>query len=1036
MIVTNYAIKFRVAVFVFAAVIAVMGTISYITLPREGSPDITIPYVFVTAPYEGVAPAEIENLVTIPMEKKFNDLENVKEMTSTSSEGLAIVVIEFTPKENLNTALQRVKDKIDLAKPDLPSDLDEPIVDVINFSTEWPIITIALSGDLRPERLKMLGEDLQDEIEAIPGIKSAEVYGTREREIRVEVDPQRLVAYRLTLGAVMRAIAAENRTVSAGNLEMTGGKFQVRVPGEFKLVSELSGIVVGVRNGQPIYLADVASVTDTYKDLTSISRINGKPCVSLQVKKRSGENTVRLAKEIKGILAKFTLPPGVVVTVTGDMSEWIADMLAELENNVFSGFLLVVVVLFVFMGRSNSFFVAMAIPLSMLLSFAILNAQGATLNFIMLFALVIATGMLVDNAVVIVENIYRLRCSGLSRMEAARRGAAEVAWPVTTSTLTTVAAFWPLLNWPDIMGQFMRYLPRTLIITLLASLFVALVINPAISSFYISDKQKKGDEPERHPFLDRYERFLRAALHHRALVVVFGLLFFVLTAQLYGRLGRGIELFPSTDPRSASINISYPQGTNIEKTDETLRALEQKLYKYEDIKFFLATAGAAGGRGFHGGGGSGTQLGNIYIEFKDAAERKENSLELVEKIRRDVGKIPGAEVTVEREKEGPPTGAPISIEVSGEDFETLSSLAGEIQRAIGDVPGVVDIKDDLEEARPEFQFRVDRKRAALLGLDTDTIAGFLRSSIYGAESSKFRAGEDEYDITVRLPEADRSSANLLSQVFIPLENGQTVPLTSLGEVVYTGGRGDITRKDQKRVVTVTGDIEQRSVDAILADIRAAVGKLTLPLGYAVTYAGENEDIKENSAFLSKAFGIAVALIAVILVIEFNSAILPALIMISVVLSMIGVMWGLMLCRMRFGIIMTGLGVISLAGVVVNNSIVLIDCILQKRTEGMDAMEAAIAAGRQRLRPVLLTAGTTVLGLIPMAVGWSLEIHSWPPKFVAGAESSQWWAPMAVAIIFGLALATLLTLIQVPVMYTLVDRVIMGFRKKIHSEEHV
>ena len=1020
MIVTNYAIKFRIAVFVFVIALAIMGIISYVQVPREGAPDITIPYVFVTAPYEGVAPSEIENLVTIPLEKQFNDLENVKDITSTSSEGLSLTVIEFTPKEDLNNALQRVKDKIDLAAPDLPRDLDEPMVEVINFSTDVPILTIALSGNTSIERLKMLAEDMQDDIENITGVKQATIYGTREREIRAEIDPDRLATYHLSLGTVMQAIARENRTVSAGNIEMTGGKFQVRVPGEFKLVSDMRKVVIAVRDGQPIYLTDVAKLTDTFKDMTSISRINGKPCVTLQIKKRSGENTVRLVKQIKQLLVGFLLPPGVDMTITNDQSTWIAAMLEELENNVVSGFVLVVVVLFIFMGRTNSVFVGLAIPLSMLISFIVLYASGQTMNFIVLFSLVMATGMLVDNGIVIVENIYRLRCSGLSRMEAARQGAAEVAWPVTTSTLTTVAAFWPLLYWPNIMGQFMSYLPKTLIITLFSSLFVALVVNPAICSFYISEKKKIDDGTERHPFLDAYERLLRAALMHRGLILLFGFALLILTMQVYGRLGRGIELFPNVEPRSANINVAFPQGTNIEKTDETLKGFEQKLVKYEDIKFYVTTVGATGGQGFSSGSG-GTHVGNIYVEFKDKEDRKENSLALVEKIRDDIGLVAGADVTVDREKEGPPTGAPVSIEVAGEDFDVLSDLASEITRAVRDIPGVVDLRDNLEEARPEFQFRVDRERAALLGLDTDSIAGFLRSAIYGSESSKFRAGEDEYDITVRLPAGARSTANLLNQVFIPLDGERSVPLSSLGEVVYTGGRGDITRKNRKRTVTISGDIEERSVDAILADIATAVGKIQLPPGYTVNYAGENEDIKENMAFLSKAFGVAIALIAVILVIQFNSATLPIIIMVSVVLSMIGVMWGLLICRMRFGVIMTGLGVISLAGVVVNNSIVLIDCILLKRAEGLDAVEAAIAAGRQRLRPVLLTAGTTILGLIPMAIGWSVDIHKWPLHFVAGAESSQWWAPMAVAVIFGLGLATVLTLVQVPVVYTLVDK---------------
>ena len=1028
MLVTNYAIKFRTAVFVFVLVILVVGAICYVKIPREGAPDITIPYVYITAAYEGVAPSESENLVTIPMEKKLRDLENVKEMTSVSSEGMSFIAIEFTPKENLDSALQKVKDKIDLAKPDLPEDLDEPIVEVFNFSTDFPILSIALSGNTDLQRLKNIAEDLEDEIENLPGVKQADLSGTREREIRAEVDPQRLAAYGIPMGQVMAAIAGENRTVSAGNLDVSDGKFQVRVPGEFKLVSEMKDIVVAVRGGQPVYLTDVATISDTFKDLSSISRINGKPCVSLQIKKRSGENTVSLTRQIKKVMEKFPLPEGVGVTITGDQSTFIAQMLQELENNIFSGFVLVVIVLLIFMGKSNSFFVALAIPLSMLISFIVLDARGSTLNMIVLFSLVMATGMLVDNGIVIVENIFRLRSQGLSRIEAARQGASEVAWPVTTSTLTTVAAFWPLLSWPDIMGQFMSFLPKTLIITLLASLFVALVINPAICSFYVSERKKTHGGDKEHPFLLAYERLLRSALNHRGVIMLLCFLFLILTMQLYGRLGRGLELFPSTEPRSASISVKYPQGTPIEKTDSTLKAIEQKLFKYEDIKFFLSPAGA-GGMTFESGGGGGTHAGNIYVEFLDSSERKGNSLELVEQIRDAIGTFPGAEVTVEKEKEGPPVGAPVSIELSGDDFDVLSDLSGDIMRSIADVPGLVDLKDDSEEARPELQFIVDRKRAALLGLDTDQIAGFLRSSIYGTECSKFRAGEDEYDITVRLPENSRNTATLLDQLVIPAGNNQKVPLSSLGSVLYTGGRGNITRKDHKRVVTISGDIEQRSVDAVLGDIRNIVNTINLPPGYQVTYSGENKDMVESGTFLVQALGVAVALIAVILVIQFNSPILPAIILFSVVLSTIGVMWGLIICRLRFSVIMTGIGVISLAGVVVNNAIVLLDCVLQKRHDGLSAQEAVVVAGKQRLRPVLLTATTTVLGLIPMAVGWSLEIHSWPWHFVAGAESGQWWSPMAVAIIFGLSLATILTLVIVPVMYSLSDSMATAIRRR-------
>jgi len=1023
MILTTYSIKFRTAVLVFIVASVVFGLFSYSTMPREGAPDITIPYVFVAAPYEGTAPAEIENLITIPLEKKFKDLENVKQISSVSAEGVSSVVIEFTPKENLNNALQRVKDKIDMARPDLPRDLEQPIVDVINFSTDMPIVNLALSGDNDTERLKKLAEDIQDQIEAMPGVREAPIFGTMEREIRVEIDPARLVTYRLTLGAVMYAIARENATISAGNLEMSGGKFQVRVPGEFKLVSDMKDIVVANIGGKAVYLTDVATIRDTHKDLTTISRINGEPCVSMQIKKRSGENTLGLIHRVKRLLKTYRLPAGVKLTYTSDQSEFIGSMVQELENGIVSGSLLVIAVLLLSMGWRNSVFVGLAIPLSMLISFIVMDQMQITLNMIVLFGLVMATGMLVDDAIVIVENVFRHRSQGASRVDAALKGTAEVAWPVIASTFTAAAAFWPLLLWPGIMGQFMKFLPLTLILTRMASLVVALMINPVLCTYYISPERKRvtSDGRESHPILEAYENFLRSALKYRGVAMAIGLAFLVLTILLFGRLSRGVELFPDTEPRLATVVVKYPQGTHLEKTDATLRAIEAKLLdtnKYADIRYILSTAGSEGN--MFGASSQDARVGSIIVEFVKASERHGSTMALVQSMRDDIGLFPGADIRVEREKEGPPTGAPVSIEVSGEDFDTLSFLASEITRATSDVNGLVDVRDDFEEARPELQFVVDRQRAGLLGLNTDTIGLFLRTSIYGTRSSKFRAGEDEYDITVRLPENVRNTADFLDQTRVPLDNGNVVPLSSLGRVSYTGGRGDIIRKDQKRVITISGDIQGRSIDAVLADVRTRVKNIALPPGYSVKYAGENNDMTEASTFLLKAFGIAMALIAIILVIEFNSVVLPLIILVAVFLAMVGVLWGLMICRMRFGVIMTGLGVITLAGIVVNNGIVLIDCIIHKINDGMPADEAIAKAARQRLRPVMLTAICTVLGLIPMAVGWNLEIHTFPWKFVAGAESSSWWAPMAVAVIFGLTLATVLTLVQVPIMFSLAE----------------
>jgi multidrug efflux pump len=1028
MLLSNYAIKFRTAVFVFVVVLVILGVASYRRLPREGAPDITIPYVFITAIYDGTAPEEIEKLITVPLEKKLNEVEGIKDVRSTSAENLSALTIEFQAGYDIDLALQHVKDKVDLASPDLPDDLDEPVVQAFNFSSDAPIFTFALSGETDLGRLKKLAERLQDEIELLPGIKSAEISGTREREIRVEIDLRRLAVYEVPMGVVLRRVAEENRTISAGNLEVEGDKFQIRVPGEFTLASSIEGILLQQRAGGPVYLRDIASVSDTTKDLSSISRLNGNPSVSVSVKKRTGENSVAVIEGVQGVLDRYTLPPGITCTAVYDESYYIDMMIKELENNIATGFILVVAVLLVFMGGRNSLFVAAAIPLSMLIAFAALELMGFTLNMIVLFTLVLAVGMLVDNAIVIVENIYRNRTLGLSSVEAARHGAAEVAWPVITSTLTTLAAFSPLLFWPGIMGQFMGFLPRTLITVLTASLFVAVVINPAVCSAFISNH---GIGPrKRSPFVDAYERLLRGALRNRIPVVLIGFSFLVLSGLIYERYGRGLELFPETEPRHARVDVRFPEGTSIERTDAAIRAIESGLERYEDVKFYLSSVGAGAGGGFTTMGRAGTHMGSIHIQFYDADERKGSSMELVDRIRRDIGRIAGAEITVQKEEEGPPTGAPVAVEVSGHDFDLLADLAARIVGEIKTVPGLVDLQDDYEEALPELRFHVDRKRAALVGLDTESIGLFLRASVYGLEASKFRADEDEYDITVRLPESQRTTLDVLNEMSVPLYGGGTVPLLSLGHVRYAGAKGAINRKDQKRMITITGNNADRGVDEIIDDIKLRLRGMNLPSGYKIEYAGDTKEMQESGAFLARAFAMAVGLILVVLVIQFNSAMLPLIIIFSVILSLIGVMWGLLVCRLKFGVIMTGVGVISLAGIVVNNAIVLIDCIRQREAGGLSLNEAVVDAGRTRLRPVLLTATTTILGLIPMAVGYSLEVHRWPPRIAVGAESSAWWAPMAVAVIFGLGLATLLTLVLVPVMYSLAGSLRFRFLKHV------
>ncbi len=1020
MILTNYAIKFRTAVFVFIAVFVVMGVVSYSTLPREGAPDITIPQVFISAVYPGTAPAEMENLIVIPIEKRLNELGNIKDVSVVAADSVAVFTIEYLEGVDVDTAIQRAKDKIDLARPDLPDDLDEPLVEGLNFSTDIPIMRFALSGDPDLERLKSTAEFLQDAIESIPGVKEARIAGTREREIRLEFDLPRLVAYNIPITDVVALIAKENVTVSSGMLEVDQNKVQVRVPGEFSLASDLRDLVVLQRENRPVYLRDIATVADTYKDLETISRINGKTAVSIEVFKRAGENSVKLIDAVKQSIDPEKLPQDIKITVVQDDSKDIRDMLAELENNIVSGFFLVIVVLLLFMGKRNSLFVGLAIPFSMLLSFTIMSLMGITMNMVVLFALILGVGMLVDNGIVIVENIYRLHCEGLPRGEAARRGAAEVAWPVATSTFTTLAAFSPLLFWPDIIGDFMSYIPKTLIITLSSSLFVALIVNPAVCSVLIKKGRLSFDDShtEFHPFVRAYESALRGALRHRGLLMLISILFLILSSQLYGRFGKGVLLFLNVEPRAAQIELRYPEGTAIEKTDAAMKHIEESIRGLEDIEFILATTGQGMGSGFAEGSG-GTYLGTFYIKFVDEDERTGSTSKLIQQFRDRIGKIPGADIEVKELEEGPPQKPPVSIEIAGEDLDTLNDIATEIKRRISPVPGLVDLRSDYENALPELQFIVDRKRAGVLGLDTETIGFFLRTSIYGTESNrKFRAGEDEFDITVRLPRPDREQFSLLDEIYIPVQDGVPVPLSSLGKFKYTAGRGVIRRKNQKRLVTISGNKAGRESNELLAEIVPIVEKIELPPGYSIEYTGDKEDQQESTDFLIKAFLLALAGIVVILVIQFNSVLLPLIIFTSIILSIIGVMWGLLLTQKHFSIVMTGVGIISLAGIVVNNAIVLVDCINQMKSKGYSSTEAIVHAGRLRLRPVLLTAITTILGLIPMAIGFSFDIHTL--RFAIGGATSAWWAPMAIAVIFGLAVSTLLTLVMVPLMYSLTD----------------
>ena len=1033
MTITELAVRNALTVFTLMVIIVVIGAASYIGMPREASPDVKIPFVLVAAPYLGASPADVEQLVTRKLEQQLKGIPDLVEMISSSLEGAAQISLEFSTDVEMSDALQKVRDAVEMAKPELPEDVRDDLVIQEISSSDWPIMQILLSASYDPVRLKNVAEDLQEEIERVDGVLGVTLNGAVQQEVRVDVDPERLRYYGLALADVIDALRFENVNIPGGELGLGTYDYQVRVPGEFASVEEIPRILVNAGVDGPVSLGQVATVGLAIAERKTYSRLNGVESVSLSITKRSGENIVRIADDIHALVesARSTLPAGTQLTVTGDQSVYIRDMVKELENNILSGLILVVAVLFLFLGWTNAFFVGSAIPFSMLITFMILNALGITLNMVVLFSLILALGMLVDNGIVVVENIYRHRGLGMGRREAALVATQQVAAPVIASTLTTVCAFGPLIFWPGIMGEFMKYLPITVIVALLSSLFVALVINPVLCSTLMKVPGRR--QPGHDRLGDRlmafglrsYEPTLRWVLARpwRTIIGMGALL--VLVLVVFGRFNAGVELFPDTDPTFAYVRIESPSGTRVEQSDAYARQVEGPVAALPDLVAHWTDVGTTGGDGF-GSGGSGGNLATVSMEFVKKEERDHSSRESVAALRERLAGFTGAELTIDKMEEGPPTGKPVNIEISGDDFATLGELASLVAERIRDLPGLVDLESDYDRGRPELRVTPDPERAARLGLRTIDLASHLRTAIHGEEVGEYRVGEDEYDIVVRLAEPARENVEDLESLTLFYE-GRHVPLSSFATLRFATGLGAITRIDSRRVVTVSADVaEGANGNALLAQVQARLTDFPLPPGYHVDFTGESEDQEESNTFLFKqSFPIVLMLIMLVLIAQFTSITVPFVIMSSVVLSLIGVCAGLLIHRMPFGIIMTGVGVISLAGVVVNNAIVLLDYTLKLRAEGKERIDAIVQAGMTRFRPVVLTAVTTVLGLIPLTTGFSVDFEGmvqgdFRHAVVLGGDSSQWWGPMGVAVIWGLTVATFLTLVVVPVIYSTID----------------
>lgn len=1041
----NLVVNNKVTVYILIIIIVILGTISYISLPRESSPSIKIPYVFISTVYPGVTPQDIEKLVTQEIEKEVKGISGVKKITSVSRESFSSISVEFTTDVDIDDALQKVRDKVSVAKTKMPTDIKEPVITEINFS-ELPMMYINLTGLVNSAQLKIIGDRISDKIEEISGVLSADVVGGLDREIKIDVDVNRLKYYNLSFNDISNAISSENLNVPGGAVDIGKSSYLIRVPGEYKDPEKMSDIIVKKNGEDAIFIRDVAQVTYGYKERQTYSRENEKESVTLIVKKRSGANIIEIADKIKALLAenKTLVPEGINYSITGDFSKYIRNTVHELENGIITGMLLVILVLFFFMGLKNSILVATSIPLSFLISFTVLSMMGITLNMIVLFTLILVLGIIVDDAIVVVENIYRLQeTENYNPHDAAVEGPREVVFPVIIATLTIIASFFPLLFFPGIVGDFMKYLPITLIVCLLSSLFVAMIISPVQASIFIHFKKDKERAKRRkfrplsrfleyfdHKFfgtsLRIYEKVVRKTLKYRKATIGLTFIFLIFVFVIYGMFNAGVEFFPSVDPQQANINITTPVGTRIETTNKLTRTIEQKIPPMRDIEYIITNVGSSNNPLDFSGEGI-PNKSTVTINFIDKIERERSSKISVEEIRKVLQDITGAEIEIQKDEAGPPTGPPVNIEVSGDDFNKLGQISEEIKRLIKDIDGLVDLKDNFDEARPEIRVTVNREKAALYGLNTAMVGNTIRTAINGSIASKIREGEDEYDVTVRLKKSQRNDINTLDNLFISNKDGQKIPISSIANVDFSGGIGAINRKDLKRVVTISANAEGRLGNDVLKDVMAKLSNYKLPDGYAINYTGEQEDQKESSEFLMKALIISLLLIFFLIVIEFNSVRVPIIVMISVLLSLIGVMLGLLLTNTPFGIIMTGIGFIALGGIVVRNAIVLLDFqkVLQKG--GLSRDEALVQAGLIRMRPIFLTAASTILGILPLASGIDFDWRTF--SWVIGGENSAFWRPMGVAIIFGLAVSTFLTLVIIPTIYSFTDDLLGKLKRK-------
>ena len=1096
---TSWAIDNRTSIYVLAIFISILGLMNYYFIPKEQFPQVVIPYIVVTTPYPGTSPSDMENLVTRPIEKQLKSISDVKKITSNSVPDYSSIVVEFDPDLAVETAKQRVRDAVDKAKSDLPSDLPaQPQIMDIDIS-EMPVMYINIAGNYDLDKLKKYAEIAQDKIEGLKEITRVDIVGALDREIQVNADMLKMQASKVTFSDIERAISGENITISGGTYTSNGIRNTVRIKGQFADVQTIRNIIVHSSGGAYVKLSDIADVVDGFEEQESFARLNGKNVITLNVIKKTGANLLDASDQIKEIvdnLKENEYPKGMEITITGDQSRFTRNTLEELNNTIIIGFILVTIVLMFFMGFTNAFFVGLSVPLSIFLAYLIIPGLGYTMNMIVMFAFIFALGIVVDDAIVVIENTHRLHRYNPDITIAAKKAAGEVFLPILSGTLTTLAPFFPLAFWPGIVGQFFHYLPVTLIITLFASLFVAYVFNPVFAvsfmkheydkeylegsgwrkikialivmavfaaifyltksyglanflvfagimtvlfHFFIKKMIKTFQEKIWPWFMRVYENQLRWVLKGSRpvwILVAMVALFFV-TMILTGIKKPQVLFFPNNDPNNVYVYIKMPGGTHQNVTDSITRIAEARVYKAlgnnnPDVESIISnvTIGAEE-QGFVS---SGTPFnrGKVSVNFVEHKLRTTgiSTTRYLEMIRKEVADIPGAEITVDKNKMGPPTGKPINIEITSENMENLVVDAYAFRNYLDslNIPGIEELKTDFEMNSPEIIIQIDRERAQNLGLSTGQIGLEIRTALYGKEVSKLKQDEDEFPIMLRYDKNTRDNINALVNLEITYRDMNTgilrsIPLSTVAKIDYSSSYAGIKRQDQKRIITVYSNlISGYSANDIVPIVTREAANFKVHPGTTIELTGEQEDQIETVNFLMKAMIIALGAIFFILITQFGSLSKSMIILSEVIFSIIGVLLGVIIFDMEIVILMTGLGIVALGGIVVRNGILIVEFIDVKKNQGVPTRRAIIEGGRTRITPVILTATATMLGLVPLAVGMNINFETLftelNPHIYFGGDNVAFWGPLAWSIIFGLSFATFLTLMFVPALVEL------------------